>query len=96
LGTSAYRIRGTIQEGCEEKYDIYRGIQQILPFAKGVSAKTYDFDGNGEQPLLDYKRLIALVKASGFIGFIGVEFEGINQAEEDGIRNTQKLLKKYL
>jgi hypothetical protein len=87
---------GTIQEGCDEKYDIYKGIQQMLPYAKGVSAKTYDFDGNGEQPLLDYKRLISIVKSSGFKGYIGVEFEGINQSEEDGVRNTQILLKKYL
>jgi len=87
---------GTIQEGCNEMYDIYKGIQQMLPYAKGVSAKTYDFDGNGEQPLLDYKKLIGLVKASGFKGYIGVEFEGINQPEEEGVRNTQKLLQKYL
>jgi hypothetical protein len=87
---------GTIQEGCDEKYDIYKGIQQMLPYAKGVSAKTYDFDGNGEQPLLDYQRLIGIVKHSGFKGYMGVEFEGINQSEEDGVRNTQLLLKKYL
>jgi hypothetical protein len=87
---------GTIQEGCDEKYNIYKGIQQMLSYAKGVSAKTYDFDGNGEQPLLDYQRLIGIVKSSGFKGYIGVEFEGINQSEEDGVRNTQLLLKKYL
>jgi len=87
---------GTIQEGCDEQYDIYTGIQQMLPFAKGVSAKTYDFDGNGEQPLLDYKRLLGIVKASGFKGYIGVEFEGINQPEEEGVRNTLALLKKYM
>ena len=68
----------------------------MLPYAKGVSAKTYDFDGNGEQPLLDYQRLIGIVKSSGFKGYIGVEFEGINQSEEDGVRSTQLLLKKYL
>jgi sugar phosphate isomerase/epimerase len=87
---------GTIQEGCDEQYDIYTGLQQMLPFAKGVSAKTYDFDGNGEQPLLDYKRLLGIVKASGFKGYIGVEFEGINQPEEEGVRNTLALLKKYM
>ena len=41
-------------------------------------------------------RLIGIVKSSGFKGYIGVEFEGINQSEEDGVRNTQILLKKYL
>jgi sugar phosphate isomerase/epimerase len=87
---------GTIQEGCTDMYDIYKGIQQLLPYAKGVSAKTYDFGSNGEQPLMDYKRLIDIVKASGFKGYIGIEYEGINQPEDEGVRNTQKLLKKYL
>jgi len=87
---------GTIQEGCTEMYDIYKGVQQLLPYAKGISAKTYDFDSNGEQPLLDYKKLIDIVKASGFKGYIGIEYEGINQPEDEGVRNTQKLLKKYL
>lgn len=87
---------GTIQEGCDDQYDIYIGVEQLLPFAKGVSAKTYDFDGNGLQPLMDYKRLIGLVRASGFKGYIGIEYEGINQPEDEGVRNTQALLKKYL
>lgn len=87
---------GTIQEGCKEMYDIYKGVELMLHYAKGVSAKTYDFDSNGEQPLLDYKRLIGIVKASGFSGYMGIEFEGFNQPEEDGVRNTQKLIKKYL
>ena len=77
-------------------YDIYKGIELLLPYAKGVSAKTYDFDSNGEQPLMDYKRLLDIVKASGFKGYIGIEYEGINQPEDEGVRNTQKLLKKYL
>jgi len=87
---------GTIQEGCSEMYDIYKGVTQLLRYAKGVSAKTYDFDSNGEQPLLDYRKLIEIVKASGFKGYIGVEYEGLKQSEEEGIRKTQSLLKKYL
>lgn len=87
---------GTTQLECEEKYDRYKGIEELLPFAKGVSAKTYDFDANGEQPHMDYKRLIRLVKHSGFSGYIGVEYEGFNQPEDEGIRNTITLLKRYL
>jgi hypothetical protein len=87
---------GTIQEGCDKQYDIYKGVAQLLPYAKGVSAKTYDFDSHGEQPLLDYKKLLGLVKASGFNGYVGIEYEGINQPEDEGVRNTQALLKKYL
>src|SRR5690606_40412255 len=54
---------GTTQLDCEDAYDRYKGIEELLPFAKGVSAKTYDFDASGEQPTMDYKRLIDLVKS---------------------------------
>jgi len=87
---------GTTQGECKDYYDRYKGVKEMLPFAKGVSAKTYDFDSNGEQPKMDYKRLIEIVKASGFKGYIGVEFEGDTQPEEDGIRKTKLLIEKYL
>jgi sugar phosphate isomerase/epimerase len=87
---------GTTQGRCDELYDRYKGIEELLPFAKGVSAKTYDFDNKGEQPLMDYKKLIDIVKASGFKGYIGIEFEGDSQPEEEGIRKTKLLLEKYL
>ena len=87
---------GTIQEGCDDMYDPYKGISEMLPYAKGVSAKAYDFDENGEQPLLDYKRLLGIVKAYGFKGYIGIEYEGMKQSEEEGVRLTKELLQRYL
>jgi sugar phosphate isomerase/epimerase len=88
---------GTIQDGCKETYDIYRGIKLLLPWAKGVSAKTYDFDAAGDQSLLDYSKLISIVKESGFRGYMGLEYEGTQQKDEyEGVRKTQKLVKKYL
>jgi sugar phosphate isomerase/epimerase len=87
---------GTIQNGCKEMYDPYKGVELMLKYAKGVSAKTYDFDANGEQPLLDYKRLIGIVKASGFSGYMGIEYEGVNQPEDEGVKKTISLVKKYL
>ena len=87
---------GTTQNGCENAYDRYKGIEEMMPFAKAVSAKSYDFGNDGEQPMIDYKRLIGIVKASGFKGYIGIEFEGNTQSEEEGIRKTEALLKKYL
>lgn len=87
---------GTTQGECDEIYDRYKGIAELLPFAKGVSAKSYDFDEAGEQPKIDYNRLIKLVKTSGFKGYIGIEFEGETQPEEEGIRKTKALLQKYL
>lgn len=87
---------GTIQNGCSDMYDPYRGLSEMLPYAKGVSAKTYDFDENGGQPLLDYKRLMGIVKASEFKGYIGIEYEGNKQSEEEGVRMTKALLQRYL
>lgn len=87
---------GTTQGDCSDAYDRYLGVSELMPFAKGVSAKTYDFDSNGEQPKMDYKKLIGIVKDSGFKGYIGIEFEGENQPEEEGIKKTKLLLEKYL
>jgi sugar phosphate isomerase/epimerase len=87
---------GTTQEGCDNAYDRYKGVEEMLPFAKGVSAKTYDFDENGEQPLIDYKKLMGIVKASSFKGYIGIEYEGNSGNEEEGIRKTKALLEKYM
>lgn len=87
---------GTTQDGCEDLYDRYKGMAELLPYAKGVSAKSYDFDDKGEQPLMDYGRLIGLVKAAGYKGYIGVEFEGNTQPEGEGIRKTKALLERYL
>jgi len=87
---------GTTQGECKDYYDRYKGVTELMPFAKGVSAKTYDFDSNGEQPKMDYKRLLDIVKSANFKGYIGVEFEGNTQPEEDGIRKTKLLIEKYL
>ncbi len=87
---------GNTQGECKDYYDRYQGVKELLPFAKGVSAKTYDFDSNGEQPKMDYKRLLGIVKDSGFKGYIGIEFEGDNQSEDEGIRKTKALLEKYM
>jgi sugar phosphate isomerase/epimerase len=87
---------GTTQDSQRNMYDRYKGVEELLPYAKGVSAKSYDFDANGEQPLMDYKRLIGIVKASEYKGYIGIEFEGNTQDEEEGIRKTKALLETYL
>lgn len=79
---------------CLEEYDRYKGVQEILPFAKGVSAKSYDFDADGNCTTIDYKKMIDIVKASGYTGFIGVEYEGEKEPEIDGVKKTKALLEK--
>ncbi|MDN3643535.1 sugar phosphate isomerase/epimerase family protein [Lutimonas halocynthiae] len=79
---------------CEDPYDIYKGVKELMPYAKAVSAKTYDFDENGNQPKIDYTKMMQIVKDAGYTGFIGVEYEGDNLSEVDGINATKELILK--
>ena len=80
---------------CIEEYpDMYEGIQLLMPFAKAVSAKSYDFDEEGNETKIDYARMLQIVKDAGYTGFIGVEYEGENLTEEEGIIATKNLLLK--
>jgi hydroxypyruvate isomerase len=67
-----------------------------MPYAKGVSAKSYDFDENGNCIETDYSRMMQILKESGWKGYIGIEYEGSKLSEEEGIRATKKLLERFL
>lgn len=79
---------------CIEEYDKYKGVEELMPHAKAVSAKAYDFDENGDELKIDFARILKLVKDAGYTGYIGVEYEGENLSEEDGILATKNLLIK--
>ena len=79
---------------CNTVYDRYLGVSEFLPFAKGVSAKSYVFDEQGEEKVIDYSKMLKMVKDSDFSGYIGIEFEGSPLSEPDGIRATKALLEK--
>ncbi len=86
---------GSTQGGkCTDSYDPYKGVEQLLPFAKGVSAKSYDFDESGNETTIDFKKMLHLVKNSGFDGYIGIEYEGGRLSEAEGIRATKSLIRK--
>jgi L-ribulose-5-phosphate 3-epimerase len=74
--------------------DRYRGVEALLPLARGVSAKSHDFDANGDETSTDYARMMALVAASGYRGAIGVEYEGDRLSEDEGVRATIRLLER--
>lgn len=79
------------QRKCLEEFDRYEGTRMLMPFAKGVSAKSYSFDENGHEKTMDYFKLLQIVKDAGYTGHVGIEFEG-SMPEEDGIVATKKLL----
>jgi sugar phosphate isomerase/epimerase len=89
------REQGDMWESkCLEYYDRYQGVTELMPFAKGVSAKTYDFDADGNCVETDYSKMLPIVKQAGYTGYIGIEYEGGTLSEEDGIRATKKLLER--
>ena len=79
---------------CVEEYDKYKGTYEMMPFAKAVSAKTMDFDAEGNCVETDYSRIMKIVKDSGFKGYVGIEYEGDKLGEYEGIKKTKALLER--
>lgn len=77
---------------CVKEYDRYKGVEELIPRAFAVSAKSHDFDAQGNETHTDYLRMLKLVKSAGYNGFIGVEYEGEVLSEIDGILATKNLL----
>lgn len=75
-----------------EEYDRYRGVTELMPWAKAVSAKSHAFDSGGKETGTDYERMIQIVKDAGYRGWIGVEYEGPDDNEARGIEQTRDLL----
>jgi len=83
-------------DGCLNEYDKYQGIEELMPYAKGVSAKTNVFDEQGNEVNSDYSRIMKIVADSGFEGNVGIEYEGSELSEDEGIKATKALLEKVL
>ncbi|MDH5609204.1 MAG: sugar phosphate isomerase/epimerase [Cyclobacteriaceae bacterium] len=81
-------------DGCVNEYDRYLGLEELMPYAKGVSAKSNEFDAEGNDTKSDYTRMLKTVKDAGFTGFIGIEYEGSTLSEPEGIRATKALLER--
>ena len=77
-----------------DEYDRYRGVAELMPFAQGVSAKSYGFDAEGNETTIDYRRMMRIVLDAGYRGYVGVEWEGTDPGDIEGIRLTQALLER--
>ncbi len=85
---------GNFNLGGGKEYDRYQGVQEMMPFAKAVSAKSHDFDAAGNETHTDYRRMLKIVLAAGYHGHIGVEFEGDGVSEDEGMLLTKRLLER--
>jgi sugar phosphate isomerase/epimerase len=85
---------GNFRVSREEEYDRYKGVAELMAFAKAVSAKSHDFDERGEEIHTDYHKMMKIVLDARYSGFVGIEYEGSKMSEPDGIRATKKLLER--
>ena len=83
---------GNFRIGGGKTYDRYKGVNELMPFAKAVSAKSHDFDDKGNEIHTDYHKMMKIVIDAGYRGYVGIEYEGSKLGEYDGIKATKKLL----
>ncbi|MDG1438011.1 MAG: sugar phosphate isomerase/epimerase [Emcibacteraceae bacterium] len=79
-----------------EVYDKYMGVNELMPYAKAVSVKSFNFDENGNEPDINFDRLLKIVVDNGYSGYLGIEYEGDSLSEYDGIHATIALLKRVI
>lgn len=85
---------GNFNLGGGKTYDRYQGVTELMPFAKAVSAKSHDFDEQGNETHTDYTRMMKIVLDAGYRGWVGIEYEGGGLDEYAGIHATKKLLER--
>jgi sugar phosphate isomerase/epimerase len=85
---------GNFRLGDGKTYDRYQGVTELMPFAKAVSAKSNEFDDQGQETETDFLRMMKIVRAAGYSGYVGIEYSGKRLDEPAGILATKKLLEK--
>jgi len=83
---------GNFNVGDGKWYDRYQGVAELMPFAKAVSAKSHEFDEKGDEVRTDYRRMMSIVLAAGYHGYVGIEYEGSKVDAYTGIKKTKQLL----
>ena len=85
---------GNFRVSKDEVYDRYQGVAELMPFAKAVSAKSHDFDEQGNEIHTDYRKMVRIVLDAGYNSYFGIEYEGSKLPEYEGIRATKRLLER--
>jgi L-ribulose-5-phosphate 3-epimerase len=87
---------GNFRVSGSEEYDRYKGVAELMPYAKAVSAKSHDFDEEGNETHTDYFKMMKIVLDAGYHGYVGIEYEGGKLGEKEGIAATKKLLDRCI
>ncbi len=84
---------GNFRVSEDETYDSYRGVGELMPYARGVSVKTTVFDDDGNSHPLDYMRMMRIVLDAGWDGYCGIE-HGPEGREVEGILEVKAALEE--
>jgi len=82
----------TIEKG--KNYDRYQGVRELIPFARALSAKSYDFNDAGDETTIDYDKMARIAVEARYQGWVGVEYEGERLSEAEGVKKTIELVKR--
>lgn len=85
---------GNFRVSGDDWYDRYQGVEELMPYAYAVSAKTHEFNDLGNEARTDYYRMMKIVLDAGYRGWVGIEYEGSQLGEMEGIAATKALLEK--
>ena len=85
---------GNFNLGDGKTYDRYQGVEELMPYAKAVSAKSHQFDDQGDEVHTDYRKMMRIVMDAGYRGYVGIEYEGDKHSEVEGIQLTKVLLER--
>lgn len=85
---------GNFRISKDEEYDRYQGVAELMPFARAVSAKSHAFDRKGNETRTDYFRMLKIVTDAGYRGYVGIEYEGDQLPEREGVLATKRLLER--
>ena len=78
------------------EYDPYKGVEDLMPFARGVSGQTRDFDEKGNETRIDFEKMMKIVAASKYNGYVDAEFSGTRLSPDEGIKANIALLKRVM
>jgi sugar phosphate isomerase/epimerase len=77
-----------------KEVDKYDAVRKLMPFAKGVSFKCYDFGADGNETTIDMHRMMKTVDEAGYHGWVGIEYEGERLTEFEGIQAAKRFLER--
>jgi sugar phosphate isomerase/epimerase len=78
-----------------DEVDRYAALEKIMPFAFATHAKVNDIDEALNHPRFDHARCVAIARAAGFDGYLGIEYEGSGEPMA-GIERSVRKLKSLL